>query len=143
MVVSDDSTWGSYNIGIQLLIVGLARDRFAQFLNKLYFYVIVLTMSWKDKKQRRNNSVLMVTLNIVLFPLTLCVILLTASLAAPLLPLFTLPVFLIGFPRPYRTWPTEVGGSANTNADTVYYSQMAPQLAKALRDGYSFGSLGK
>lgn len=142
LVTSDDSRWNKYGLGVQLLVVGLARDRLAQILNKLYFYMILLIWSWKDKKQRRTNSCLLITCNIILFPLSLAVIVATAVVAAPLMPLFTLPVFLIGFPRPYRFWSAEVGASANVCEDTVYYKHMAPQLAKAFRDGFAFGSLG-
>ena len=141
-LVISDSEWKSYGIGVQLLIVGLGRDRLAQILNKLYFYMMLLVWSWKDKKQRRKNSYLMITFNIILFPLTVTVIIITAALAAPILPLFTLPVFLIGFPRPHRFWPAEVGASANVCDDTVYYKHMAPQLAKAFREGFGLGSLG-
>ncbi len=143
LVVSDTATWNTYKLWIQLTVVGFGLDRLIQLLNKLYFFVILLIWSWKDTKQRRNNACVMIILNIVLFPLSLSVILCAAVLAAPLLPLFTLPVFLIGFPRPCRFWPAEVGASANVCDDTVYYQHMAPQLARAVKHGFSTGSLGK
>ena len=39
----------------------------------------------------------------------LCVVGLASALAAPILPLFTLPIFLVGFPRPSRFWPQTPG----------------------------------
>ncbi len=85
----------------------------------------------------------MVFVNVMLFPLVLAVVVIAAALGAPLLPLFTLPVFLFGFPRPQRSWPEPVGSSANICPDTVYYRQLAPQLAHALRNAYAMGTLGK
>ena len=141
-LTTDVSQWKDLGLGVQLLVVGFGRDRLTQILNKLYFYVMLLIWSWKDKKQRRKNSYLMITFNIIFFPLFLTVILFSAVVSAPLLPLFTLPLFLVGFPRPHRFWPAEVGASANVCDDTVYYGHMAPQLAKVFRDGFALGSLG-
>ncbi len=143
LALPDDNAWHTYSLGKRLLLVGFARDRLAQFLNKFYFYVVLLIWSWKDKKQRRKNTYLVILFNVLLFPVTVAVMLAAAALAAPLLPLFTLPVFFIGFPRPNRFWPAPVGASANVCEDTVYYTHMAPQLSKAFRDGFASGSLGE
>ncbi|XP_007902018.1 pecanex-like protein 4 [Callorhinchus milii] len=134
--------WNSVGTGIQLLMVGIIRDRFFQAVSKLKFALTVLISSWTEKKQRRKSSATIITFNIFLFPLVLTVIALASALSAPLLPLFTLPVFLVGFPRPKRSWPGSVGSSACKCPDSVYYQQMVHNLAAAFGTAFAAGSLG-
>ena len=113
-----------------------------QFLSKLKFSLTVLVTSWTEKKQRRQAAGALLALNASLSPLLLAVVVLSALLAAPLLPLFTLPVFLVGFPRPQRSWPGQVG-TACPCPDSIFYQQMSGSLAVALRRGLAGGALGK
>uniref|UniRef100_A0A8C9FU39 Pecanex-like protein n=1 Tax=Pavo cristatus TaxID=9049 RepID=A0A8C9FU39_PAVCR len=125
-----------------VLQVGILRDRLLQFASKLQFAIAVLLTSWTEKKQRRKSAATLITLNVVFFPILLIFIAISALLSSPLLPLFTLPVFLIGFPRPIRSWPGPVGATACVCSDTVYYQQMVPSLALALQSALAAGSLG-
>ncbi|XP_068005063.1 pecanex-like protein 4 isoform X2 [Melanerpes formicivorus] len=143
LVLSPDLWWNrSLDTGIRLLLVGILRDRLLQFASKLQFAIAILLTSWTEKKQRRKSTATLITLNIVFFPILLIFIAISALLSSPLLPLFTLPVFLIGFPRPVRSWPGPVGAAACVCSDTVYYQQMVPSLAGALQSALAAGSLG-
>ncbi|NXU51595.1 PCX4 protein, partial [Turnix velox] len=143
LVLNPDLWWNkSLDTGIRLLLVGIVRDRLLQFVSKLQFAVAILVTSWTEKKQRRKSTTTLITLNVVFFPILLTFIAISALLSSPLLPLFTLPVFLIGFPRPIRSWPGPVGASACVSSDTVYYQQMVPNLAVALQSALAAGSLG-
>lgn len=71
------------------------------------------------------------------------IIALASALSAPLLPLFTLPVFLVGFPRPNKSWPGSVGDAACICPDSVYYQHMRHNLAAAFCTAFSAGSLGR
>ncbi|XP_010877133.3 pecanex-like protein 4 isoform X2 [Esox lucius] len=133
--------WDSLGTGVQLLLVGLLSDRLLQFLSKLKFALAVLVTSWTEKKQRRQSAGTLLALNSSLCPLLLSVVVLSAMLSAPLLPLFTLPIFLVGFPRPQRSWPGPVG-TACPCSDSIYYQQMSGSLASALRSAFARGSLG-
>ncbi|TKS86582.1 Pecanex-like protein 4 [Collichthys lucidus] len=104
--------WDNLGTGVQLLLVGLLIDRLTQFFAKLKFTLTVLVTSWTEKKQRRQSAGTLLALNASLCPLLLAVVTLSALLSAPLLPLFTLPIFLVGFPRPQRSWPGPVGSLA-------------------------------
>lgn len=73
-----------------------------------------------------------IVLNMAAMPALLALLVLASVLSAPVLPLFTLPLFLLGFPRPVRFWPYPTGHSANVCQDTVYYEQLAPHLAASL-----------
>ncbi|XP_048341813.1 pecanex-like protein 4 isoform X2 [Sphaerodactylus townsendi] len=123
-------------------MVGFIRNRLFQFVSKLQFVVTVLWTSWTEKKQRRTSSATLITLNVVFFPVLLTLVVLSALLASSVLPLFSLPIFLIGFPRPIRSWPGPVGETAYVCHDTVYYQQMVPRMVSALQAAFSSGSLG-
>lgn len=133
--------WDNLGTGVQLLLVGLLLDRVTQFLSKLKFTLTVLVTSWTEKKQRRQSAGTLLALNASLCPLLLLVVTLSALLSAPLLPLFTLPIFLVGFPRPQRSWPGPVG-TACPCPDSIFYQQMSTSLASALRTAFARGSLG-
>lgn len=122
--------------------VGLLRDRLLQFLSKLHFAIAILLTSWTEKKQRRRSSAALIALNVAFFPVLLALVAVSALLSSPLLPLFTLPVFLVGFPRPLRSWPGPAGGTACVCSDTVYYRQLVPGLAAALQSALAAGGLG-
>ncbi|XP_032547017.1 pecanex-like protein 4 isoform X2 [Chiroxiphia lanceolata] len=143
LVFNPDLWWNrSLDTGIRLLLIGLLRDRLLQFVSKLQFALAILLTSWTEKKQRRKSTATLITLNVVFFPLLLTLIAVSALLSSPLLPLFTLPVFLVGFPRPVRSWPGPVGATACVCPDTVYYQQLVPSLAVALQSALATGSLG-
>ncbi|NXD81094.1 PCX4 protein, partial [Halcyon senegalensis] len=143
LVFNPDLWWNrSLDTGIRLLLVGILRDRLLQFVSKLQFAIAILLTSWTEKKQRRRSTATLITLNVVFFPILLTFVAVSALLSSPLLPLFTLPVFLIGFPRPVRSWPGPVGATACVCSDTVYYQQMVPSLAVALQSALAAGSLG-
>lgn len=103
----------------------------------------ILITSWTDKKQRRGSTVAMIGVSVFLFPLVLSMISLATLLSAPLLPLFTLPFFVMGFPRPNKFWPESVGASANVNPDTMFYKQLTPVLSGTLSSAFADGRLGE
>ncbi|XP_023582020.1 pecanex-like protein 4 [Trichechus manatus latirostris] len=143
LIFSKDLWWNrSLDTGIRLLLVGIVRDRLIQFISKLQFAMTVLLASWTEKKQRRKSAATLCIFNIVFSPFVLLFIVFSTLLSSPLLPLFTLPVFLVGFPRPIQSWPGAVGTAACVCADTVYYYQMVPSLAAALQSAMAAGSLG-
>uniref|UniRef100_A0A8C0CSC6 Pecanex-like protein n=1 Tax=Balaenoptera musculus TaxID=9771 RepID=A0A8C0CSC6_BALMU len=143
LLISNTDIWWNRNLdtGIRLLLVGIMRDRLIQFISKLQFAVTVLLASWTEKKRRKSATTLCV-LNIVFSPFMLVFIVFSTLLSSPLLPLFTLPLFLVGFPRPIQSWPGVVGTTACVCADTVYYYQMVPSLNTALQSAMAAGSLG-
>lgn len=143
ILVTTTSTSDLILFPILSLVIGLCLDRTIQFLNKLYFCVTVLITSWTDKKQRRGSTAALIGVSVFLFPLVLLMVSLASVLSAPLLPLFTLPLFVMGFPRPNKFWPENVGASANVNPDTMFYKQLAPVLSGTLGSAFADGRLGE
>nr|BAE00604.1 unnamed protein product [Macaca fascicularis] len=127
-LISNTDIWWNRNLdtGIRLLL----------------FAVTVLLTSWTEKKQRRKTTATLCILNIIFSPFVLVIIVFSTLLSSPLLPLFTLPVFLVGFPRPIQSWPGAAGTTACVCADTVYYYQMVPRLTAVLQTAMAAGSLG-
>ena len=134
--------WAAAGLGLQLMMVGACRDRLQQLLNKIAFMVTLTVTSWKLPKQRHKSTVPILVSSAILFPVVLAVLGTSTVLAAPLLPLFCLPLFLIGFPRPMRSWPTASSTAAATCADSVFYKQMTPQVASTLSVTMAMGTLG-
>lgn len=143
VTIPTDSTVILYGVPILSLLVGISRDRFFQFLYKLYLVFTLLVTSVTDKKQRRKSTVPILVMSIVFFPFILGLVVVATVLSAPLLSLFTLPLFFIGFPRPNKFWPEAVGASANSNPDTMFYMQVAPKLSLTLQAAFADGSLGE
>ena len=135
--------WRSLAVGLQLLFASVTRNRLEQAGHKLYFCVMLLITSWSDKKQRHRTTIPTLVVSTICFPVLLVTIVIAAVLASPLLPLFTLPIFLIGYPRPLRSWPGSVGKSACACGDTAFYKHAAMALSKALHSSFARGCLGE
>ncbi|KAB7497823.1 Pecanex-like protein 4, partial [Armadillidium nasatum] len=94
-----------------------------------------------ESKQRKLINFILIGLNVALSPLLVLMAFFCSVLSFPLFPLFTLPCFLIGFPRPLRFWSYPVGYTANFCSDTIYYEQIMPYVTKALHQGIRSSSL--
>ncbi|XP_038071553.1 pecanex-like protein 4 [Patiria miniata] len=140
--IDPSSWWVTAGLGIQQLLVGAVLSRLFELLDKLYCFLVILVTSYSIEKQRRSSSMPLIVITVILLPLVLVIIAIATVLSAPLLPLFTLPIFLVGFPRPLRSWPGAIGASANTCSDSIYYKQLVPKLSAALSRAITDGSLG-
>ncbi|CAG2109721.1 unnamed protein product [Medioppia subpectinata] len=69
--------------------------------------------------------------DVFIFPFIISLVLLSSIICAPILPLFTLPLYLMSFPRPLHFWPHINKSEIETN-DTIYYEQLVPQFIKSL-----------
>ncbi len=150
------------------LVSSFARDRLVQFFQKCFTFILINITSWSVKKQRRKSSLVFLVLNFLGFvPFLLGVILIASALSAPLLPLFTFPIYLIGFPRSKSFWPQksnffslsisnlEYKGGLSQNksqqkqdkntsfsSDSSFYAQLVPNLLESLRELILSGSIG-
>ena len=89
----------------QLALTSFIWSRMTQFTEKIYLCPLLLFSSIEDRASRRNYAFLMFQVSCILSPVIMMVAALASLLSAPLLPLFTLPVFFLTFPRPARFWP--------------------------------------
>ena len=138
--VSD--TWDDLSVGIQLLITDTAIEIAVNFWQKMNFSLLLFG-TFLALKQYRKHEYIVVILTVMLLPFILVTIGLAAAFSAPLLPLFTLPVFFMSFPRPKRTWPSRFSynRSCSANPDSVYYQQTLPVLVSSLQKTVTSGCI--
>ena len=125
-------------------------------------FILINVTSWTIKKQRRKSSLVFLVLNFLgFFPFLITIIIIASALAAPLLPLFTFPIYLIGFPRAKCFWPQKSNffslsiasletssssqssnkerkklkknSDSNYSSDSSFYAQLVPNLLPSLR----------
>lgn len=128
-------------LGVKLLTIDVSLDRVFSFIDNLWLMTALNITSYSDKKQRRKYSLYLMLFNFLLFPLPVMMGLMSAIFSSPILPLFTLPIFLLSFPRPGKFWHSSPGSiQASTNQDTPIYQQMSGEIAKAVSKGIGMGS---
>ncbi len=143
LALPEDGSWAVLGLGTQALVVGLTVDIASDFLQKIQFACTLFVTFFSDKKQRSYLPLNVATFagSILLFPLIVIIILASSVFSVPILPLFTLPVFLPSFPRTRRFWPSLVdfGSSYSKCEDSFYYQQVEPEFARALSSGIAAG----
>ena len=112
----------------QLVLISFVWSRIEQFIEKIYVCPVLLFSSIEDRASRRNYAFLMFQVTCIMSPVIVMVTALASIISAPLLPMFTLPVFFLTFPRPSRFWPGPIGDNATTSIDSIYYEQAASNV---------------
>ncbi len=140
-----DNPWTALGFPTNALIVGLLLEFTRDLIAKVGFVLMSLLAFVSNAKLRTNLPLTIVIIvgSFTLSPLVLGVVLLSSIFLTPLLPLFTLPVFAVSFPRPQRFWPSLVDyGSTylKTTEETVYYKHAESEMAKAVYGSISCGA---
>ena len=96
--------------------------------------VSIVVASMESRASRRSYALFLLQLNLIFSPFLLLLVLVSSLLSAPLLPLFTLPVFFVSFPRPARFWPGVVGHQegSSLSADSQLYKRASRGVAEAV-----------
>ena len=97
--------------------------------------VSILVASMESRASRRSYALFLLQLNLIFSPFLFLLVLISSILSAPLLPLFTLPVFFVSFPRPTRFWPGVAGRSqegSSLSSDSQLYQQAGRAVAEAV-----------
>ena len=95
----------------------------------------ILVASMESRASRRSYALFLLQLNLIFSPFLFLLVLISSILSAPLLPLFTLPVFFVSFPRPTRFWPGVAGRSqegSSLSSDSQLYQQAGRAVAEAV-----------
>eukprot|EP00111_Clytia_hemisphaerica_P005087 TCONS_00014638-protein len=126
--------WQNMEFPSQLFIIFLLIIWTCSFIKKIWFVILLIIASKSGKSGKENQSKInkSILVTLTLFPVLLLVMLLSTVLSAPMLPLFTLPLFIIGFPRPKRMWPNADKATKSTSSDWTFYEQLTPALQEAL-----------
>lgn len=129
----DSSLWQDVHPSVTLFIISFTLYGGITFFKNLWFIVILVVSSILSQKHQKRKVAISLLLSFCFLPLTLAVVLLSSILDAPLLPLFTLPIFAVGFPRPFRIWPYATYSNKSATTDWIYYQHLMPELTKELR----------
>ena len=91
----------------------------------------------EDRVSRRSYAGCLFQLNLVAAPAVAALVIFSSLVSAPMLAVFTLPVFFMAFPRPLKFWPGAVGSTEDSEAkgsseEAAYYAQMLPSLVSSL-----------
>ena len=144
-IVPADNVWMSLGSGSQLLIIGIAAEVLQDFLQKMWF-ALTLFVNFVFVRKHRTFLPLNVAIivgTIIFLPFLLAIIFISSIFSSPLLPLFTLPVFLVSYPRTKRFWPSLVNYASSYSKceDSIYYQQSEAELVKAVYRSISSGSI--
>ena len=118
---------------LKLLVLSFARDRIRQIFDKT-FLLFALSSSALHNRLRRTHVAALLQLDIILSPFIMAFVIISSVAGAPILPLFTLPIFLIACPRTVRFWPDNSSSPVEESVedDSAYYRQMSLPLLKAI-----------
>ena len=140
-----NNVWTTLGSGSQLLIIGIAIEILQDFLQKLWFAGTMFGSFIFIRKQRTYLplTVIIIITTFIFLPILLTIIFISSILSAPLLPLFTLPVFLVSFPRAKRFWPSLINYASSYSKceDSIYYQQSEFEISKALHRAVSSGAV--
>lgn len=127
---------------VQLLLIGLLRDRLKQIVEKTFFVLTLSVSSLDNRSSRKSYAGCLFQTNILLSPMIVILIVFSSVISAPMLALFTLPLFFIAYPRPTKFWPGPPGLQANSSQDSVYYQQMASSMMNSFHEASRSGVFG-
>lgn len=133
--------WCSMSPCEQWLFVGWGLSVIENFLSKMHFLVTLAVTSWTDARQRARLASSYLALLCVGLPFALVIVAASAMLAAPLLPVLGVPLFIVGFPRPKRHWPSTTG-SQSASLDSAYYKHLMPSAVTGLLAAIDAGEVG-
>ena len=133
--------WCAMSTCEQWLVVGWAINVLLDVVSKMQFLMTLAITSWTDVRQRARLASTYLTLLCLGLPFALVIVVAAAMLSAPLLPVLGVPLFIVGFPRPRRHWPS-TAGSQSASLDAAYYKHLMPSAVKSLLGAINTGQLG-
>eukprot|EP00794_Sanderia_malayensis_P006593 gene6593-7337_t len=139
--ISVKEWWSGMDPYLQLLLIHLIRSRMQYAWNCLSFYARYTAKFYHSSKVRHQSYKKVALISTFLSPFWICFFVIAVLFEAPLLPLFTLPLFFTGFPRPRRFWPNADLPINASSSDWVYYKQLIEPLVGQLKDVINTGSL--
>jgi hypothetical protein len=133
--------WYDLSMATRLFVIGYGLSRLPVIWGRFRLMGVSLITVAAEPKYRfkRAKPFLILTLIFLLVPIT--VILFGSVLMLPILPLLGIPFFVLGFPRPLRTWST-CGSSYSLCTDTVFYKHMLPSVLSQFSKMVGRGLLG-
>lgn len=130
----DVGEWNKLDANLQLFVISIGLCWAMAFLQKLSSVILLVLNSFKQSKHQLFKVKISVAFSFLLLPIALAVLVTTSILSVPLLTLFTLPIFLIGFPRPKCVWPNAALKYRSSSQDWIYYEHLTPAFIEKLKE---------
>lgn len=144
-IVPADNLWMSLGSGTQIIVIGIAAEILRDFFQKLWFAGTMFTNFVFIRKHRTYFplTILIILGTLIFLPFILAVMFISSLFSSPLLPLFTLPIFLVSFPRTKRFWPSLINYASSYSKcqESVYYQQSETEIARVLHRSITSGAI--
>ena len=95
----------SFSRPVQLMLIGFSRDRIQQIWEKIYLIIGLAVSAIEDRPSKSCYAGLLFQVNLLFFPYLIILVIVSSIISAPILAVFTLPIFFVSYPRPIRFWP--------------------------------------
>ena len=95
----------SFSRPVQLMLIGFSRDRIQQIWEKIYLIIGLAVSAIEDRPSKSCYAGLLFQVNLLFFPYLILLVIVSSIISAPILAVFTLPIFFVSYPRPIRFWP--------------------------------------
>jgi len=118
-----------FSLAILLAIIGFFTRRIYVLWRRMTFMVTIFCSTYLQQKQRYPCRNLLNALQLIASPITFMVLVVGTIFTLPIFPLFGIPLFVLGFPRPFRTW-SSFGASYMGSQDTIFYKTMLKSIVK-------------
>ena len=144
-IIPSNNLWVSVGSAFQVFIVGLATEILQDFLQKFWFAATAFAnFIFIPKLRTYFPLTVLITMGTLIFlPFLLAIIFISSLFSSPLLPLFTLPIFFVSFPRTKRFWPSLINYASSYSKceDSIYYRQAETEIVKVLHRTISSGAI--
>lgn len=121
-----------YGIGPLSLFISFCVHFLFNLIQRIKFFVILLVSfisSYSNNSTFRRSFLI----SFLLLPISLAFIFTSALFSAPLMPILTLPIIIMSFPRPKAFWPSLLTPKSHSEtSDSFYYQQALPAIAKCI-----------
>ncbi|KAG4093025.1 hypothetical protein H8356DRAFT_1700634 [Neocallimastix lanati (nom. inval.)] len=141
-IFNDKKWWNNTNPFLILMGITYFFQIIQQVKEKFIYACHAIASFMKYKKQHVKYQTLTVIFIIIYTPVLLLVILISSMLNSPIVPIFGLPIFVIGYPRPSRQWPKfdiETDYTIATTSEALIYKDFSINLKKVINKGMSKG----
>ena len=125
-----DQTYLLWSLSLRITFVSILRQRFRGLQTRAVYAMHTSWASWSLPKLRHPAVGKLLVTNLLFFPLVCFVLVLSALIESPLVVLFTLPLFIVGYPRPRHGHP-ELGASSK-GIEGLFYRTLTPSLFQSL-----------
>ncbi|KAJ3173116.1 Pecanex-like protein 4 [Geranomyces variabilis] len=129
--------WRTLHIGSRLLIISVLWEILGRIWKKTGFWLMLLGTFLVNKTERRPRWCFYLLGSLITTPL---VIVVSAVLDAPMMPILGLPIFWVGFARPTRFWPA-LDGDYTPSGDSHLYATLLPALLPRLSREIAHGGV--